>query len=241
MPSVGFVLVHGGLHSAWTWDRLRPLLECPSLAVELPGRGSRPAPLGKVRIADYVDAVVADAEAWDFEEIVLVGHSLAGLSIPAAAERLGRRVRHLVFASSLVPRDGARAVDLMPRPMQPLIQWKLSRGLATNRGFMLPTVVARWAFCQDLDPAGATDLLHRLSAEPPNPILERLRRPELPEDLPRTYLGFQQDRLIPKMFQRRMAASINATWVGVPGGHDAVLSQPEPVATFLNAIAARHH
>jgi len=241
MPRLGFVLVHGGLHSAWTWDRLLPLLDCPSVAVELPGRGSRPAPLGEVRIADYVDAVVADAEASGFDEIVLVGHSLAGLSIPVAAERLGRRLRHLVFVSSLVPRDGARAVDLMPRPMQPLIRWKLSRDLAANRGFTLPTVAARWAFCQDLDAAGATDLLNRLSAEPPNLLLERLRRPELPENIPRTYLGFQQDRLIPKMFQRRMAASISATWVGAPGGHDAMLSRPEPVATFLNAIAARHH
>jgi hypothetical protein len=34
----GVVLVHGGYHGAWCWDRLLPWLDVPTLAVDLPSR-----------------------------------------------------------------------------------------------------------------------------------------------------------------------------------------------------------
>jgi len=42
-PEVTFVLVHGGGMSGSYWDLLRPHLERPSLAPDLPGRRDKPA------------------------------------------------------------------------------------------------------------------------------------------------------------------------------------------------------
>ncbi|HEX4015261.1 MAG TPA: alpha/beta fold hydrolase, partial [Frankiaceae bacterium] len=60
------VLVHGGMHGAWCWDPVRPYLVTPSIAVDLPGRGSRPADLAAVSLDDSVAAVLEDADRAGF-------------------------------------------------------------------------------------------------------------------------------------------------------------------------------
>ena len=83
------VLVHGGGFAASCWDRLVPLLPEPVVALDLPGRGSRPAPLVGLTIGHFVDAVVDTLEADDLRDVTLVGHSLAGHDL--ATERLQLR------------------------------------------------------------------------------------------------------------------------------------------------------
>ena len=57
MPA--FVLVHGGAHGAWCWERLLPLLErdprvTRAIAIDLPGHGSRLAskPQHEIQLAE---------------------------------------------------------------------------------------------------------------------------------------------------------------------------------------------
>ena len=64
-----FVLVHGGAHGAWCWDRLLPLLLANSgvedaVAVDLTGHGIRSdvKPLDAVTLDDDVDDVVRVVE-----------------------------------------------------------------------------------------------------------------------------------------------------------------------------------
>ena len=65
LDDMTFVFVHGGAHGAWCWDRVRPHLDRPSVAVDLPGRGSRPSPLESVTLQDFEDAVIEEVEAHD--------------------------------------------------------------------------------------------------------------------------------------------------------------------------------
>ena len=79
-------------------------------------------PLGDVTLDRRAASVVADIDAAGFDEVVLVGHSLAGCSIPATVERLGSRVRHLVFLAATVPDDGCSAYDMLDPAIQELIR-----------------------------------------------------------------------------------------------------------------------
>ena len=76
-----------GAHAGDCWDltvdeihRLEPDLDI--LAVDLPGRGSSPGDLNTLAIADWVDSVVADIEDAGLDEVVIVGHSMAGVTVP---------------------------------------------------------------------------------------------------------------------------------------------------------------
>jgi pimeloyl-ACP methyl ester carboxylesterase len=91
-----FGLVHGAWHGAWCWELLVPELERRghrAIAMDLPCEDRTAS------FFDYSDAV--RAALGDASEVVLVGHSMAGITIPLVA--LSRPVRLLVFLCALVP------------------------------------------------------------------------------------------------------------------------------------------
>jgi pimeloyl-ACP methyl ester carboxylesterase len=71
--------------------------------------------LDDVTIEVAADSVLDDINAAGLDHVVLVGHSLAGVSLPVIAGRLGDRVAHLVFVSCLVVLpDGESVVTMTP-------------------------------------------------------------------------------------------------------------------------------
>ena len=88
--TVRFVLVHGGFHGAWCWDKLVPELEAfghEALAIDLPGSGERLEE--KANHASWRAAFRDVVEDGD----VLVGHSQGGFAISLAADELPEKSR----------------------------------------------------------------------------------------------------------------------------------------------------
>src|SRR5205823_2602382 len=106
------VLVHGAGHSSLVWAETRAALSHPSFAVDLPGRGTRPADITTVTIDEAADAAVADIRGAVDGDLVLVGHSVGGTVLPAVTATLGSRVRHLVFVAGITAPDGQLPLDV---------------------------------------------------------------------------------------------------------------------------------
>ena len=106
-----YVLVHGGGFAASCWDELVPLLDGEVIAVDLPGRGARPVELSTVTLSDFADAVVE--EIGDREDVVLVGHSLAGVTLPHVAGRVPDQLRRTVYVSCSVPPTGTAVGEIL--------------------------------------------------------------------------------------------------------------------------------
>jgi pimeloyl-ACP methyl ester carboxylesterase len=98
-----FVLVHGGNHGAWCWDKVVPELEelgHEAVAIDLPGCGERldeTASLTSWRGA--LREVIEDGD-------VLVGHSMGGFAISLGADEEPDKVARLVYLSAAVPIEG---------------------------------------------------------------------------------------------------------------------------------------
>lgn len=105
---VAFVLVHGAFHGAWCWERVRTLLEQAGRDVVTPtltGLGERAGELSPdIGLSTHVDDVVQVLEQGDLRDVVLVGHSYAGMILPAVAVRAADRLARLVFLDAFVPR-----------------------------------------------------------------------------------------------------------------------------------------
>ncbi|MBW2290452.1 MAG: alpha/beta hydrolase [Deltaproteobacteria bacterium] len=220
-----FVLVHGGAHGAWCWDRLSPhLLSDPRVdavvAVDLTGHGARRAvkPLAAITVADYVDDVVREIEARDLREVVLVGHSLAGITIPRASARAGDRIRRLIYLSTSNPAVGQSIEDLMKHPLSPV-----SQGVDFQR-----------MFCNDLDDEATAWLLAQLGPEPSGPMAEPVTPVVLPAELESTYILLERDEALPPALQLEQAHSAGVDEV-VPfdAGHSAFVSRPRELADLL--------
>ena len=118
-----FALVHGGYHGAWCWEQLTPLLEQAGhdvVAMDLPLEE------GAATFDTYADVVCAALA--DFgDDIVLVGHSYGGNTIPLVAAR--RPLRHLVYLCAMVPDIGRSVFDQLsdgPEMLNPAYEQALS-------------------------------------------------------------------------------------------------------------------
>ena len=92
-----FGLVHGAWHGGWCWDKLVPELEARghrAVAPDLPCED-----LG-ASWEDYA-GIVADALDGTDGDVVLVGHSMGGITLPVVAAM--RPVRRMVFLCALIP------------------------------------------------------------------------------------------------------------------------------------------
>ncbi len=224
-----FVLVHGGSHGGWCWDRLVPhLARDPRVggvvAVDLCGHGTRidALPQHEIAIRHYVESVVEDVEAASLTDVILVGHSLAGISIPHVAARLPGRIRRLVYLSTTNPTAGACVNDSMMHPLSPI-----SRGVEVTE-----------AFCSDLDEETATWLLGNLGPQPPGVLAEPIERVTGPPEIPSTYVLLEKDEVLPPAFQLEQAEAVGAgEIVRFEAGHSAFASRPGDLAElFLSLI-----
>ena len=220
-----FVLVHGGAHGAWCWDHLVPHLRVDPrvdtvLAVDLTGHGTRldAKPPESITVADYVDDVVHAIERADLRDVVLVGHSMAGITLPGAASRVANRIRRLIYLSTTNPPVGHSIMDSMQHPLSPL-----------SRGVDFQTM-----FCNDLDEAMTQWLFARLGEEPPGPMNEPVVAAPAAASLPSTYILLERDEALPPALQREQARNACADEI-VPfdAGHSAFASRPRELAQLL--------
>ncbi|MFJ8474415.1 alpha/beta fold hydrolase [Kitasatospora sp. NPDC094011] len=104
---VNFVLVAGARLGAWAWDDVVPHLRAAGHAVHpltLSGLAEkRGLPAGQ---QTHVQDIVTEVERHDLREVVLVGHSYAGVPVGQAAQRIGDRLARVVFVDSGLPVDG---------------------------------------------------------------------------------------------------------------------------------------
>ncbi len=238
-----YLLIHGGGSSARFWDRLVPLLDHPALAVDLPGRNGKPGDLATMTVDDEVASVLADVEAADLTDpIVVVAHSSGGLVVPGVVAGLGDRVSHVVLNAASVPPDGGCGLDCMQERHRHGVH--LAREMAAAKGTVFTTggppkdpEVFRTSYGGDpldddtlafmVDPERCVDdtVNHyfqpvRWSAAPPVPV---------------TYVLNLQDRPVPPAMQEEMAARLpgTPTVIRIESGHIPAVTAPAAFAELL--------
>lgn len=233
------VLVHGGAHTAACWARLTPHLEAPSLAIDLPGRGTRPAPLAELCVDDWVDAIVEEIGALGDERVVLVGHSLAGMSLPRVAARVPERLAHLVFVSCTVPPEGQSSIDML----DPEVQAMARRQEASREPTVLPEAAARMMFCNDMDEEQTRFVLDGLVPEAPGPVNEPSRLAGLANGVPMTWVRLLRDAVVTPdrqdLYIETMRAIAPVEVVEIDAAHNVFVSRPEALAEVLDRVHAK--
>lgn len=237
MTPPAFVLVHGGAHAGDCWDltvdeihRLEPTLAV--LAVDLPGRRGKPGDLRKLTIADWVASVVADIDAAGFRDVVIVGHSMAGLTVPGVVTRLGAsRVREMILATAYIPPDGASMADTLTGPIGPIARHRAKKGAPDE----MPRSMARFVFLNGVSGTRRRATLDRLCADSSRIPTERVSRRGMPDEVPRTWILTTRDRALSAKAQRKCIEALGGvqTLIELKTCHDLMISEPEQLAEIL--------
>jgi pimeloyl-ACP methyl ester carboxylesterase len=227
-----FALVHGAWHSGSCWDSTATLLRAaghPVVAPDLPC--DDPA----ATLADYRSAVLDSLAPHPSDDLVLVGHSLGGVTIPLVAE--ARPVRALVFVCALLPLPGvALSQDQLVEeglfaPEWPALASRQVR--AADGSSTWPPDAAIEAFCHDCRPDVAARAVAALRpqhwgmANEPSPLHGY---PEVPA----TAVVCAGDRVLAAESCARLAEErLGATVIRLGGGHNPMQAQPERLAQIL--------
>jgi pimeloyl-ACP methyl ester carboxylesterase len=232
------VLVHGGEHSADCWDlsveELRHLApELPVLAVDMPGHGATPGDLTRVGIADCIRSAVEQVEAAGLGEVIVVGHSLAGLTVPGMVTKLGSsRVREMILAAACLPVQGTAIVDTLVGPLA----WYVRRAVRLRRPpATTPDVMTALLFCNGMTRAQRRFALSRIHPEATTLIAEAVDRGDLPDDVPRTWILTMRDHALFRRTQFRSIAALGGvqTLIPIDTCHDLMISEPRRLAEIL--------
>lgn len=230
-----FALVHGAWHGAWCWESLIPLLRSlghDTVAVDLPA--DDPA----ATFDGYADVVCAALDGAG-GDVVVVGHSLGGNTIPLVAAR--RPVRHLIYLCALVPDVGRSMLDQIRADadmLSPVIDSGLSAPDAQRRRAWTDLDVARELFFADCDEPTALAALRRLRPQATYPYIRPFSLDAFPP-VPATYVVCTDDRIVGPDWSRRVApARLGADLIELPGGHSPYLSRPRELTEVLHRVCS---
>ena len=235
-----FVLVHGGWHGGWCWQKVIPFLEATGHEVYAPtltGLAERASEFSpNVGLDTHIQDIVGELLEKNLHGVILVGHSYGAMVITGAVDQVPERIAHLVYLDTFVPRDGESMVDVSPLVIRLLLR-KQAHGDSWR-------VDSQGTYGVTTEP----DRSWVLSKVTPQPLktLEQplhLKNPAIVSATPRTHIectsgGFffsLMQRILAHILAPRALPPTEAGWRlrQLPTGHDAMITMPRELADLL--------
>ena len=233
MPDI--LLVHGSCHGAWAFRDLAPALQdlgYTAFGIDLPGHGNNPRPITDITLDLYADAIL---DAFEDSAIVL-GHSMAGFPISAAAEKAPDRIDRLIYLCAYVPRDGVSLIDMRKEAQrQPILEAveRTADGLGMN---ILPHR-ARELFYQDCSDAVVEFAISNLCTQAIKPQATPIQIGENYARVPKSYIRCTNDQTIPPEHQLTKVSDWDQKDVyDIARSHSPFFSDPLGLAALIDHI-----
>jgi pimeloyl-ACP methyl ester carboxylesterase len=231
-----FILVHGAWHGGWCWSRVAPLLRAQGHEVFTPtltGISDRAHVLSPaVDLSTHVEDIVRLIDAEGLTDVILVGHSYAGMVISGVAQARPTALALRVHLDAFLPFDGEAAIDLLPEgPAHHYREAVAGPGF----GWLIPP--------RSLEVLGVAEqadldwLTPRLTPHPWATYAESIRLGAEEKSVAGVYIECV-DWL--RVFQPQAERAAARGWqtFELPTGHEAMVTLPAELASLLNTVAA---
>lgn len=204
----------------------------------LPGYGDSQE-CGELR--DMLDVTLHTADVvagLGLKDPILVGHSMGGMVISAAAERRPAGVKRLVFLCAGLMKSGETLLDTLADDAGSLLNEAMEPS-ADGLGLVLKPERVREVFYADCSDADVADAIARVCQQASAPVAVPLTLTSANfGHVPRDYIVCRQDRAISPERQRAMiAASPCDRVIEIDRGHSPFLSAPDELADILVSLA----
>jgi pimeloyl-ACP methyl ester carboxylesterase len=231
-----FLLVPGAWLGGWCWRKVADhLLQVGHtvVAATLTGLGERAHLLSPhIGLQTHVSDIVGLLHYRDLTGVILVGHSYGGTVITAVAEQVPGRIRCLAYLDGSVPRDGEGNNHVVGPEMAAQLR---SAARSGGDGWRVPPadyVVER------LSDAIRPWVAERLTPHPLRSFEEPVQlRSGAAAALQRAFIRTSPQSAL---YERLITGARAAGWRcrELNGGHYAMLTQPQAVASALAELSA---
>jgi pimeloyl-ACP methyl ester carboxylesterase len=234
-----YVLVPGGAHGGWCYQRVARILRSAGHDVYTPtltGVGERSHLLSAgIDLDLHVRDVVAVLHYEDLRDAILVGHSYGGMVITGVADRATDRVGHLVYLDAAMPKHGEALTDIAGPAMQ--AARRRGRVIDGIELVLFPGTEPLGAYYGVTDPDDIAWMQERLTPHPWKCFAQPLRLTNEDElwEIPQSVIccTAMLKILEPRMHRARAAGRV---WE-IDTCHDLMITEPEAVARHLLHLA----
>jgi len=112
------VFVHGSCHGGWCWKKILPYFDSNEFNIYSPtltGLGERSHLANETTdLYTHIEDILQVFKYEDLFDVILVGHSYAGMVISGVAEMIPDKIKLLIYLDAYIPQDGKTAFDLVP-------------------------------------------------------------------------------------------------------------------------------
>ena len=277
------VLVHGSWFGAWCFSSLIPLLTAKNITVvapDLPGHavGARfpvsftqqpfseqafdtePSPLAGISLAQYVSTIqqtIDELAAAGFGPITLLGHSMAGVPITAAAEQAPGKIAKLIYLSAFMPVTANPVQAYLGLPQNANSQvLRILKGnpavigalrLETNSTDANDQANLKNAFSADSAALDWVAIAHMMQPDDPAQAYGTPTGATAANwgSVKRSYIGCTSDNVIPPALQQLFISEADALtpanktdYHAFASSHLPFVSQPDALATLIASLVA---
>jgi pimeloyl-ACP methyl ester carboxylesterase len=282
-PDVTFVLIHGAWHAGSCWGRVAAVMSDAGhnvITLDLPGHGLngvrfprsykvRPldgaafgieaSPLKGINAAtfrDYVVDVVDRTASSTGGKVILVGHSLGGVTCTSVAEAIPAKIKHVCYVTAAVPINKSTASYVRP-------DFGFGDSLVTQTPLAPPPAVGAWridpnstntayrqvlkdTFYADLSEEDFRAMGNLLSPDEPYQTFEDVIAVTAARwgSVKRTFVKCLNDRALRPATQQGWIDEADAfapankfTVVELAASHSPFLSKPKELAQILMTLA----
>ena len=223
-----FVLVHSPLVGPFTWQPVAAELRRKGFEAIAPTLTNASVP-GSSYWQQHAKAVAQAVQALSIDDaLILVGHSGAGMLLPAIREATGYPVAGYIFVDANLPRDGLSRLDHFPGQEAEQFRQTAIGGFLPiwKEGELLPFIpgdTMRKQFISELRP------MPLAVYEEPIPVFRGW------PDMPCGYLSFSDTGVYREAIQT--AKQWGWTYAELAGKHFHMLLEPDVVASTLVQMA----
>lgn len=226
---VTYVLVHGAWHTGELLADVAAPIRAAGHEVHTPTlAGNRPGDPKTTGLEEAVQSVVDYFDEHRLSDVVLMGHSYGGMVITSVADRLGERIRRLVYWNAFVPLDGESLNDMIPPHYVALFD-EIEKQIGDG-SIVMPFPIWREAFMNDADAELARRAYDQLNPHPAKTFKDPARLTRFHElEIGKSYLNCLQDTALPHSmsWHPRLSEKLGLfRLVEMPGSHEVCFTNP---------------
>ena len=233
-----YVLIHGAGGTSRRWERVLAHLRHEALAVDLPGRGDQPGDLDTLTVNDFARSVVGDMDGAGIDRAVVVGASLAGLTMVTLVELIPERIERLVFVNCVVPPDGKGNFHVVGDRVREMVD---RYGVSEDGRSLHPDAIRAY-HCNDMDEEQMRFAVAGMVKDARKPLHQPISLAGIKANPVRsTWVLGTRDQVILPDVQRQCIATLRECGCPVDviefdAGHMATISRPQELAAVLDSL-----